>query len=409
MFIELHILQNFAPSCLNRDDTNSPKDCEFGGYRRARVSSQCIKRAIRKHFAAADLLPPEHLAERSKRLVGAVAKVLTDKGRPVEAATQLVKAALASVKLATKEGDETQYLLFLGNREIAALADVVDRHWDALSGIEAPPADETASPPEGQGSKTKAAKPKTAKQKKSEAKEAVPADVAKQVKAVLDGGKAADLALFGRMLADQPDLNRDAACQVAHALSTNKVNMEMDFYTAVDDLKEREADPGAGMMGTVEFNSSCFYRYANIDLGQLAENLQGDQELALKTVQAFLRAAVEAIPTGKQNSMAAHNPPALVFAVVRDWGLWSLANAFVQPAWPTRKDSLVQRSIAELDKHWGKLTEVYGAEGIRGLAVCTTEDVALESLAAGKVGSFADLIRRVLELAQGSPDGKEAP
>ena len=47
MIIELHMLQNFAPSCLNRDDTNSPKECEFGGYRRARISSQCIKRAIR--------------------------------------------------------------------------------------------------------------------------------------------------------------------------------------------------------------------------------------------------------------------------------------------------------------------------------------------------------------------------
>jgi CRISPR system Cascade subunit CasC len=409
MFIELHLLQNFAPSCLNRDDTNSPKDCEFGGYRRARISSQCIKRAIRKHFKSARLLPPEHLAERSKRLVGAVAKLLTDKGRQVEAATQLVKAALASVKLATKEGDETQYLLFLGNREIAALGDVVDRHWDALAGISAPPAEASPTPTQDQGGRAKAAKQKTAKQKKAEAKEAVPTEVAEQVKDVFDGGKAADLALFGRMLADQRGLDCKAACQVAHALSTNKVDMEMDFYTAVDDLRERDADPGAGMMGTVEFNSSCFYRYANIDFNQLTDNLQGDQELALKTVQAFLRAAVEAIPTGKQNSMAAHNPPALVFAVVRDWGLWSLANAFVQPAWPTRKDSLVQRSIAELDKHWGKLAGVYGTEGIRGWAVCTTEDVALDSLAQGKVASFADLVGKILGLIQSSSSSKETP
>ncbi len=130
---------------------------------------------------------------------------------------------------------------------------------------------------------------KTAKEKKADAKDAVPADIAKQIKALFDGGKAADLALFGRMLADQPDLNRDAACQVAHAISTNRVSMEMDYYTAVDDLKERRRmRTGAGMIGTVEFNSACFYRYANIDLAQLQKNLQCDAELATTTVEAFL-------------------------------------------------------------------------------------------------------------------------
>src|SRR5918912_1293514 len=99
------------------------------------------------------------------------------------------------------------------------------------------------------------------------------------------------------MLADLPERNSDAACQVAHALSTNKVAMEMDYYTAVDDLKPDDT-MGADMIGTVEFNSSCFYRYANVDLGQLERNLQNDQELARRTVEAFLRAAVEAIPTG---------------------------------------------------------------------------------------------------------------
>ncbi len=45
--IEFHILQSFPVSCLNRDDLNSPKTCTVGGVSRARVSSQCWKRAVR--------------------------------------------------------------------------------------------------------------------------------------------------------------------------------------------------------------------------------------------------------------------------------------------------------------------------------------------------------------------------
>jgi CRISPR system Cascade subunit CasC len=179
MNVEIHVLQNFAPSCLNRDDTNTPKDCEFGGHRRARISSQCIKRSVRRYFAAEKLLPEEHLAERSKRLVGEVAQAVAAQGRDAGPAAERVKAALAAVRLmADPTTHETQYLLFLGRREIDALAGLIHRHWDALG---VAPADE---PPTDDAKKGR----KTNKQKKSEAREAVPAEVAKQVKAVFDGG-----------------------------------------------------------------------------------------------------------------------------------------------------------------------------------------------------------------------------
>jgi CRISPR system Cascade subunit CasC len=397
MFIEIHSLQNFAPSCLNRDDTNAPKDAEFGGYRRARISSQCLKRAIRQHFKKARLLDAAHLAERSKRLVEEVATRAAGRaGQDAETARKLVAAALASVKLKADDQGETQYLLFLGEGEIDALAGVVVRHWDALAASLAPPT--TPQPAEG--------KRKSAKQEKAAAKEAVPAEVARAVAALLDGGKAADLALFGRMLADLPEKGIDAACQVAHAVSTNKVSMEADFYTAVDDLKERAEDTGAGMMGIVEFNSACFYRYANIDLAQLEKNLQGDGELARRTVEAFLKATVEAIPTGKQNSMAAHNPPALVLVVVRKGGLWSLANAFVQPVRPDRDGSLVANSVKALDRFWGKLAKVYGSDGLFA-KVCTTEDVPLESLKSGQVETFPELLRATLTALDGAAGAQE--
>ncbi len=398
MFVELHLLQNFAPSCLNRDDTNSPKDCEFGGHRRARISSQCIKRSVRRYFAAQKLLPEEHLAERSKRLVGEVVKILEEKGRPAEVAAAAVKSALAAVKLTAVEQNETQYLLFLGRREIAALADVVHVHWDALAASAAAP-----EPPSAPGEKKK-----TKKQQKAQAKGAVPPEVAKQVKAVFNGGKAADVALFGRMLADQADLNVDAACQVAHALSTNKVSMEMDFFTAVDDLKRRgtEEDAGAGMLGTVEFNSACFYRYANIDFDQLTRNLQGDAELARQAVAAFLKASVHALPTGKQNTFAAHNPPSLVLAVVRDRGLFSLANAFEKPVRPDPQRGLVQNSVLQLDTYWGRLARMFGTDGLSAAHVCIEdESTELKALAPYLAASVPEVIAGVMgKLA----NGKEA-
>jgi len=194
----------------------------------------------------------------------------------------------------------------------------------------------------------------------------------------LDGGKAADLALFGRMIADLPERNVEAACQVAHALPTNRVSMEFDFYTAVDDLRPEDT-AGADMLGTVEFNSACFYRYANVDFDALTKNLD-DAELARRALWAFLRASITAVPTGKQNSMAAHNPPSFVLAVVRDGGPWNLANAFLTPVQARQGGDLVQESIGRLDAYWGRLTAMYGLGGVRGMAVATTEPERLKQL-----------------------------
>jgi CRISPR system Cascade subunit CasC len=218
------------------------------------------------------------------------------------------------------------------------------------------------------------------------------------VKALLDGGKAADLALFGRMIADLPDRNVDGSCQVAHALSTNTVNVEFDFYTAVDDLKPEDT-AGADMLGTVEFNSACYYRYANVDVAQLCRNLDGDEELAQRTLEAFLRASITAVPTGKQNSMAAQNPPSLVFTVVRRAGLWSLANAFVKPIRLGQDDNLVQRSIQELDTYWGWVAKMYGEGQIVGKWVCALEDDRLTNLARDRADGVDNLIGATVQEA----------
>ena len=220
-------------------------------------------------------------------------------------------------------------------------------------------------------------------------------ELAENIETALDGSRAADLALFGRMLADLPDKNRHAASQVAHALSTNKVSVEFDFYTAVDDLRPGDTQ-GSDMLGTVEFNSACFYRYANVDTAQLAENLKGDDELTHKTVEAFLRAAVTAIPTGKQNSMAAHNPPSFVLVVAREAGMWSLANAFVQPIRPTHEGDLIANSIKALDEYWGQLAGMYGSEQIKGKWLASLAPNGLVNLKDDKAANWDTVVANVL-------------
>jgi CRISPR system Cascade subunit CasC len=370
--LELHIIQNFAPSNLNRDDTGSPKSCEFGGYRRARISSQCIKRAIRTEFKAQALLDESERAIRSKRFVEEIAKRIANGGRSVEKAKAVVEAALASldIRLST-DREKTEYLLYFGEREIGQIAQFAEQKWDTL----------VASAP--------------SEKKKGEAKDDDTKRLADELKQRLDGGKAADLALFGRMLADLPAKNIDAASQVAHAISTHQVNFDFDYYTAVDDLKPEDT-AGADMIGTVEFNSACFYRYANIDLAQLKKNLGGDGELARKTVSAFLLGSRDAVPTGKQNSFAAQNPPCFAFGVVRDSGFWSLANAFVKPVRPRGEDDVVQLSIDALATHWRDLTAMYG-DPSRALAACALPSLTVPApLDSVQVQSYAGMVERVM-------------
>lgn len=374
MLLELHIIQNFAPSNLNRDDTGAPKSCEFGGYRRARISSQSIKRAIRGEFNAGALVPAEGRATRSKRFVDEVAKRLNAAGCDPEAAPAVAEAGLALLDIKLAKDQKTEYLLFLGEREIAAIAEFCNQQWDSLAAT-------------------------TEKKGKKDAKDDTTKKLAAELARSLDGGKAADLALFGRMLADLPERNIDAASQVAHAISTHQVSSEFDYYTAVDDLKPEDT-AGADMIGTVEFNSACFYRYANIDVDQLTKNLGGDQELVDATLRAFLLASRDAIPTGKQNSFAARNAPAFFCTVVRERGAWSLANAFVDPVRPGRDGGLIGASIAALDSHWGELASMYGAPAGAKVAVAALGQPALEHLKLHRVENFNVLLDQTLAAAR---------
>jgi len=355
MFIEFHLIQNFAPSNLNRDDTGSPKDALFGGVRRARVSSQCLKRAIRLEAKRRELVSNDNSSLRTKDLH----KILFDRlsetkhgETDVLAKIEVLLAALnLKLKYKTKNREgfgKTEYLVFISEGEIEALCKLIEKGWESLDLSLLPDLGKAKDDP-----KNKAAKRRLS-------------PLPEHAEELLRSGKAVDLALFGRMLADLPEANCDASCQVAHAISTHRVDREFDYYTAVDDYSG-ESETGAGMIGLTEFNSATFYRYAVLDVAKLYENLQRDRDLTLAAVEAFTEAIARAIPTGKQNAFAAHNLPEFIGVAVRHASPLNLANAFERPLFAQGDLSLSAKSVEQLGVYEQRLSSVYGSEEDRWL------------------------------------------
>ena len=373
MFIELHIIQNFAPSNLNRDDTGNPKEAEFGGVRRARISSQAIKRAIRTEpiFTKATQVEP---GVRTRLLARKLTEKLVNAGKPEEEA-RMVALAFAEAFSGKMDKDRTSVLIYLSPEEIQQMAQTLLDHWDEV--LEAV---------------------QKLDEKKPDLKHTPLPNLVKDfLKQTRNRTSAPDIALFGRMLADKPELNLDAASQVAHALSTHRVNMEIDFFTAVDDL-QREEETGAGMMGVTGYNSATYYRYARIDWNQLVENLDGNKDLARRTVEGFLLAALRAIPTGKQNSFAAQNPPSFALAVTRTDGMsWSLVNAFEKPVRPARDGGYVEPSVQALDAYWQRLVQFYGDEEATPHAL-NVDGVELNTLADAQQPNVQAWIESILNV-----------
>jgi len=315
--IDIHVLQTVPPSNLNRDDTGSPKSAVYGGVRRARVSSQAWKRATRDAFEG--LLDRSDLGVRTKRVVELLTDEITGQDPALtDSAEALAKDVLAAagikVVAARKKDqpDESSYLLFLSHRQVESLAALAVEAAHAADG-------------------GKVVIEKSA------------------AKARADRAHSVDVSLFGRMVADDTALNVEAAAQVAHAISVHAVANEYDYFTAVDDHKkaDEDEDAGAGMIGTVEFNSSTLYRYANVDVDALHRNL-GDVEATKRAVAAFVRAFVASMPTGKQNTFANRTLPDAVLVVVRETQPINLAGAFEEAVVDGEKGGRIAASIARL-------------------------------------------------------------
>jgi CRISPR system Cascade subunit CasC len=371
MQLEIHILQSFPPANLNRDENGMPKSTVFGGRPRARISSQCQKRATRLFYQQYAEIDNSHFAQRSRAWMPELKALLTAAEIADDQAAVAAKLAL-EVLGAKIEGDkiESSTILFLGKTEIEAMADILIKNWQAIEpGLTAK---EPALP------KKDPNLPKVIE------------------KALADSDKPGDVALFGRMMAALPTVNVDAAVQMAHAISVNTLQQEFDFFTAVDDLGASD-DQGADHMGETGYNSSTYYRFANLNLKQLEKNLGTSDQVSV-VAKAFAEAFIKAIPTGHQNSFAAHSLPALVMLIVRTGQPVSLVDAFEHPIRPGNKLSLLANAVQALDEHWADITTMYGNKAIKYQGVVTRKGLAeqLDMLKEAKVASMDDLLDKAM-------------
>lgn len=318
LHLDIHIIQSVPPSNINRDDTGSPKSATYGGVRRARVSSQAWKRAVREDFSL--YLDSSKIGVRTKRAVELLSDRIMAITPELESADAEAKAtavlAAGDLKVKTDRRnpdgpDVTEYLMFYSNSQLDRLAELALREEKATK---------------------------------------------KDVKAAIGEGNSIDIALFGRMVANAADFNVDASCQVAHAISTHAIATEFDYYTAVDD-ENPEEETGAGMIGTIEFNSATLYRYATVNVDQLLRHL-GDIEATAQAVSSFVQSFSESMPRGKQNSFANRTKPEAIIVMARSDQPASLVGAF-EEAVPQGDGGYVRASCERLAQYARDLESAY--------------------------------------------------
>lgn len=312
LYVDIHVLQNVPPSCINRDDTNSPKTAKYGGVVRARVSSQSWKHAMRDMFR--EDFEEDKLGKRTKKVPEQIAKEIMKKDSSIdkEKAEQLAKDVFKASGFKLDKNGNSPVLLFFSDAQISAWAEL------AIKGC---------------GDKPECI-----------------AELSKSPAVV-------DIALFGRMVASEPTLKVDAAAQVAHAISTHAVHNEYDFFTAVDDL-QKDDEPGAGQLGTVEFNSSTLYRYATVNARELAKNLGN---ASADAIRGFVEAFIRSMPTGRQNPFANRTVPDFVYIAIRNDQPINLVGAFEKPV-SGKNGGYLEESEKKFEEYAAEVYEKYGSE-----------------------------------------------
>ncbi|MDD4772944.1 MAG: type I-E CRISPR-associated protein Cas7/Cse4/CasC [Eubacteriales bacterium] len=340
VFADIHVIQSLPPSCVNRDDTGSPKTAIYGGIRRARVSSQSWKHAVREMFK--DAFDESELSERTKKIVEKVADQISvlsgiSKEEAIKSAEKIINQAGVSTK-----DSEAKALFFMSNKQAENMAHMALKN---------------------------------------------PLPVKKEVQEVLNAQAGVEIALFGRMVADDPALNTDASAQVAHAISTHRVENEYDYYTAMDDRTPIDQS-GAGMIGTVEFNSSTLYRYATVAVHDLKKNLD-DIGAASRAVKEFVNAFVCSMPTGKQNAFANGTPPYAVMVALRRDQPVNLVGAFETPV-KEGQGGYLKKTAETLKQYTQTVYDTFYAKPEH--VFITAMDNSLDGL--GEVSDFSELLKK---------------
>ncbi len=367
MLIEIHMLKNYGPANLNRDDTNAPKTCMFGGVPRARISSQCLKRSWRTSELFREEIGSSLLGIRTRKLPDLVGEELTRRGlsdKEIEGVKKNLTGIGNKNSKETEDGKTKQIILY-SPEDITVLADTIERKLK-----------------NGEKISTK--------------------DLEAELKKDSKRSLSVDMALFGRMVTSDAFADVEASMQVAHAVSTNKVYMESDYFTAVDDLIFGGSDDsGSAMIGDVDYNSSCYYIYGSVDTAKLMDNLSGHEnakEITNALIKTLIKTMAFANPSGKQNTFAAHSLPSAILIECKDVNIpVSYINGFEEAAYASREGGLIFNSIRKLAKEVQKIQEGYG------LPVCkrlwfNTEGITLKLSGTEVCTSLMDMLERLPEV-----------
>lgn len=322
-FVQLHLLTSYPPANLNRDDLGRPKTAMMGGEPRLRVSSQSLKRAWRTSEVFADSLKG-HIGTRTKEMGIQIFNQLREKGIAKKDAmewTKLIAEQFGKLKKANKDNE-------LQELEIEQLAHFSPEEHQLIDDLIATIAERKTKPEDS------------------------------ELALLRKKHTAADIALFGRMLASSPAFNTEAAAQVAHAISVHSVVVEDDFFTAVDDLNSGEDDAGASHLGETEFAAGLFYLYLCIDKDLLVKNLSGDEALANKTLEALIESTATVSPSGKQNSFASRARASYILCETGKQQPRSLSVAYLKPV---RGGDMLTSAIKQLETTVENMDKVYGA------------------------------------------------
>jgi CRISPR system Cascade subunit CasC len=308
LHIELHVLHPVPPNAMNTQEDGTPKTCVFGNAQRARVSSQCWNRAVREDMK--HRLPQIDLGVRTLANNALV--------RELQGHKDADKVVAAVFKLVTTEGKKDKkkkdVLRFLSAEGFQTFVSLVKKNASAI--LEAKPGDKLANE--------------------------LTAAIFKPCPGT---------ALFGRMMADAPKYTTDSSIQVAHAISVNSCENEVDYFTGMDELNTENT--GAGHLNDQEFVSPILYRWLSMDLVQWRQNLQSEDEgLFKKLVSEWLLSNVRTVPGGKKTSYGHMTQPMFVGVMLKQQGYFTnLANAFLQPIRSSRPDI---DSINRLTDFWNR-------------------------------------------------------
>ena len=373
MLFEIHMLKNYPPTNLNRDDTGAPKTCVFGGTTRGRISSQCLKRSWRTSELFQSEIGEGKFGVRTRKLPELVADRLLSMG----VASELVAAVKPKISgfgnkegKETKEGSTTAQMIFFAPQDIEAVAKLIKEKLKTCKTV------------------------KDVDKLKSKDLQAAVKDA--DVRPV-----TLDIALFGRMVTSDAFRDVEASMQVAHAISTNKISVESDYFTAMDDLLGGESmdEKGAGMIGDIDYNSSCYYLYASLDTDALKEALKDAKhadEIIAAALPALLRTIAFTNPSGKQNSFAGHVLPSCFLVECKEKKIpTSLVNAFVDPV---KGQDIVRESIRKLAEESDLMQRSFGLPVKERLWFCVDKYGISPKCATKTFSSFPELVEAAAAL-----------